>query len=420
MSTSMLSSSSSTSMKRTLSGATRDIHLQGVFIHPDHLASGFFADELASSPPSSASSLIGYDDDYLSSADNVPELPTEALTGLALTCGMASDAQEEMHDYFAPRPGSFNPSPFYSDSTSSDAYSSLDLSHSASSSAATTPTCESVAKSPSFSRRSSCVSVYSEVASPNIPATFGFNAFSPPLPAAPRAPSPSRAHPYSRPSKGGAAMMRSISSPVETARQLAERQRAMFVAEDSLDERAVKMQRTKSTASSPVFPNFFSSAGMSRSSSRVPSRALHSPLSTTFGEGWGAALPPRELQPVQLSSFPYTVARPPVSPHRSARAHSFAGIENVFALPGMTQHRNSLPTAQLPSRSPSLGASPSPSDASYQARRRSTLFAFTPILPESPEEVAVAPAEEEPVSSPSMAPSSPPTPRTRLHRAMTS
>ncbi|GAA6010330.1 hypothetical protein JCM10207_005177 [Rhodosporidiobolus poonsookiae] len=389
----------------------QDYALKGIFIHPDHLAAGFLADESPSLSSSESSSVVDYSEDE-SVAEQDVDSSAAALTGLALTCGYSSDAQEAMHDYFAPRPGSCNPSPFYSNSTTDSGYSELDVATpSASSSPATNPTTCDMVKSPSFSRRSSCLSIYSDVASPSLPATFSFGTFAPTNPQPPRAPSPSRSHPYARPSKTGAAMMRSVSSPVETQRQLEARQRAMSIAETAIDERAVKMARSKSTASSPITGSLpFGGMGMARSS-KVPSRPLYSPLTSTFGESWGSALPPREFADSELNTFPYNVARPALSPLRTTRAHSFAGNENLFTPPPSVGHRNSLPTADLAAGSDSL-SSPSSPTLVRQARRRSRMmdFSFTPIIPQSPEQDS--PTEMAPPLAPS-------TPRNRLHRGMT-
>ncbi|BGP13010.1 hypothetical protein JCM10213v2_000927 [Rhodosporidiobolus nylandii] len=391
----------------------QDFQLQGIFIHPDHLALGFFADELACSPSSDTSSLIGYEDEQSSMEEEVEEA-SQGSSGLALSCGSAS--QEEMEDYFQPRPGSSNPSPFFTDSTFSDAFSSLYMGMSPSSSAATTPTCATPsAYSPSFSRRSSCASVYAAAASPSIPATFSFATFAPTCrPAAPRAPSPPRSKPYSRSPPMAAAMARAVSSPVETQRQHDERQRALETAEVSMDERTVKMARTKSMASAPTFGG---GAPMSRSASPA-SRPLFSPLANSFGEDWGAELPRRHIEPRTLNTFPYTVARPPVSPHRNARAHSFAGTENHFTPPPSAfEHRNSLPTAHLSFGSPDSVGPASPSLVRQQ-RRRSRLIPLTPIVPQSPEQASATDLSSYSMAaSPSSSIASPS--RNRLQRGLT-
>ncbi|GAA6000414.1 uncharacterized protein JCM10292_001502 [Rhodotorula paludigena] len=383
----------------------RDVVLEGVFIHPDHLAQGFsFDDDANEAAESDSSSLIGYEMD---------DTPVTALTGLALSC--ATSAQEETQDYFAPRPGSSNLSPFYTDSTtSSDAFSSLAATPSPSSSAATTPTCEADLKAPTFSRRSSTLSIYTDAPSPAIPATFSFSAFSQPqsapLARAPRAPSPTRVHPYTRPS--GAAMSRSVSSPVETQRQVEDRQRRMSLAEGAMDQRAVKMARSRSTASSPTLGSFpvSASAPMSRTSSA--GKPLFSPLSQPAGNDW-CSLP---MHSPGLGSFPYPTSRPSLAPLRISRAQSYAGVENhsgPMASSKLYEHRASLP--DMP-----LAASPVSSPTSpmvRQNRRHSRLFPLTPILPQSPElpagsartaQVAAASTHEAPVA-----------PRVRLHRGMT-
>ncbi|GAA5853435.1 hypothetical protein JCM8547_002456 [Rhodosporidiobolus lusitaniae] len=368
-------------------GGDKHFLLRGVFIHPDHLAAGFFAEELASSPSptsSETSSLVGYEDDE---QKNEVELPTERLTGLALSCGLSSGAQDEMHDYFAPRAGSSNPSPFYSDnSLFSNPFSPF--SDATSSSTATTPTCETA---PHLSRRSSCMSTSSAMTSPSVTATFSFATFAPTF--SPRAPSPSRAHPYSRSShKGGVSMTRSVSTPVETQCQLDERHRAMSVAEGAVDQR-FQMARSKSTASTPTLGScpltVNNGSGMSRAAG-PSSGSLFSPLLQSFGEDWGSALPPRQVEQPAMHTFPYNVAgRPPVSPSRNARAYSYAGPENV---------------------SPSSNGGPPSPTLTRHNRRHSRVLAFTPIVPQT-SELASA-------SSCSVEVASPASPRSRLQRGM--
>ncbi|BGP44977.1 hypothetical protein JCM10450v2_000792 [Rhodotorula kratochvilovae] len=353
----------------TKSDGERDFVLEGVFIHPDHLAQGFFADEMADSSCSETSSIVGYDDE---------DAPVAELTGLALNCGYGA-SQDEMGDYFAPRPGSSNPSPFYSNSTTSSTASSL-LDASEASSAATTPTCETAFK-PSFSRRSSVISVYSDIASPSIPATFSFSAFGAPVTAsAPmtrvpsRNPSPTRSHPYTRSSSGGASMTRSVSSPVETQRQVEERQRRMSVAEVVMDERAVKMARSKSSASTPTLGSFPSSPADGISMARTSSKPLFSPLMASSSVGWGN---------IPAASPFLGGPRPRLAPTRSARAHSFAGMENYYTPPpsALAEHRHSV------AHIPYTASSPSPSSpaGNRNSRRLSRIFPLTPILAQSPE-----------------------------------
>ncbi|BGO96879.1 hypothetical protein NBRC10513v2_000820 [Rhodotorula toruloides] len=340
--------------------AQRDFLLQGVFIHPDHLAQGFFADECTDySSSSGSSSLLSYDDEE--------DVPTNGLSGLALECTFSSAQQEETRDYFASRQVFTNTSPF----------------------APSTPLAETQQQSPSFSdafplaptfsRRSSCMSVASDAPmSPAMPATFSFATFAAPSSRpSTRAPSPVRAHPYVRPT--GADMMRSVSSPVETQRQLEERQRRMSTAENVMDVRAIKMARSKSTASTPTGEAFSSGASMARSSGK-----LFSPLASTFGEDWGKTLPPRESEAPPLVPFPYNVARPPVSPTRNARSHSFAGRENVYIAPA--HHRNSIHCIIPPSTSSGAPSPPSPTMPRHARRAsRMSIAPLTPILPQSPE-----------------------------------
>ncbi|GEM06572.1 hypothetical protein Rt10032_c01g0589 [Rhodotorula toruloides] len=315
--------------------ARRDFLLQGVFIHPDHLAQGFFADDCTDySSSSGSSSLLSYDDDN--------DVPTAGLSGLALECTFSSAQQEETRDYFASRQVFDNASPFAS---------STPLAETQERSSALS---DAFPLAPTFSRRSSCMSVASDAAmSPAMPATFSFATFAAPSSrSSTRAPSP---------------------------RQLDERQRRMSTAENVMDVRAIKMARSKSTASTPTGEAFSGGASMARSSGK-----LFSPLASTFGEDWGKALPPRESEAPPLVPFPYNVARPPVSPTRNARSHSFAGRENVFIAPA--HHRNSIHCIVPPPASPGA-LSPSSPTMPRHARRasRMSIAPLTPILPQSPE-----------------------------------
>ncbi|GAA6053483.1 hypothetical protein JCM3770_000289 [Rhodotorula araucariae] len=385
------------------SDGERDFVLEGVFIHPDHLAQGFFADEMADSSCSETSSIVGYDDE---------DAPVAELTGLALNCAFGESTQDQMQDYFAPRPGSSNPSSFYSNSTTSSMASSLFDASEASSSTATTPTCESAFK-PAFSRRSSVISVCSDVASPSIPATFSFSAFSAPgtasapMTRAPsRNPSPTRAHPYTRSSGGGASMTRSVSSPVETHRQVEERQRRMSVAEVVMDERAVKMARSKSGASTPMRGSFPPSPTGGVSMAHTSSKPLFSPLMASSSVGWGN---------IPVASPFLGGGRPRLAPTRSARAHSFAGMENYYMSPpaALAEHRHSVANISYVASSPS---SSSPL-VNRNSRRLSRIFPLTPILAQSPE------LDEEPSCAVQAAATLPDAPvvlsRGRLHRGMT-
>ncbi|GAA5854574.1 hypothetical protein JCM9279_005696 [Rhodotorula babjevae] len=379
----------------------RDFVLEGVFIHPDHLAQGFFADEPVDSC-SETSSIVDYND----------ELPVAELTGLALNCGSAQDAT---HDYFAPRAGSSNPSPFYSGSTeSSQASSLLERDGPGAWSAATTPTCDALVK-PDFSRRSSMYS-NSDAASPCIPATFSYASFHAPatvsapmtrLPS--RSASPTRPSPYSRPapssssSHGGASMTRSVSSPVETQRQVEDRQRRISIAEVVMDERAVKMARSQSTATTPVLGAFPSHVSGSASMARTSSKPLFSPLmaASSSSTGWGN-LP---------GSSPFLGSRPGATPLRGERAHSFAGVENYFPPPSaLAAPRRSVPTIPY-------AAAPASTSLSRQSRRVSRIFPLTPILPESLE-LAAEPSCAVQATTPSSS-ASQPLARGRLHRGMT-
>ncbi|GAA5890324.1 hypothetical protein JCM8208_002779 [Rhodotorula glutinis] len=397
----------------------RDFVLEGVFIHPDHLAQGFFADEPVDSC-SETSSIVDYND----------ELPVAELTGLALNCG---SAQDETHDYFAPRAGSSNPSPFYSGSTeSSQASSLLERDGPGAWSAASTPTCDALVK-PDFSRRSSMYSV-SDAASPCIPATFSYASFHVPATAsAPmtrlpsRSTSPTRPSPYSRPSSssshGGASMTRSVSSPVETQRQVEDRQRRISIAEVVMDERAVKMARSQSTATTPVLGAFPSHLTGSASMGRTSSKPLFSPLMASASMGRTSSKP--LFSPLMASSSssstgwanlpgasPFLASRPGAAPLRNERAHSHAGVENYFPPPSaLAEPRRSVPTIPF-------AAAPASTSASRQSRRISRIFPLTPILPQSPE-LAAEPSCAVQATAASSSFDSQPLARGRLHRGMT-
>ncbi|GAA5878140.1 hypothetical protein JCM3774_004307 [Rhodotorula dairenensis] len=351
-----------------------DVVLRGIFIHPDHLSAGFCADETSYSSSSETASTISYDDD----GSSVSELSAAALEGLALEChAIGSTAQDENQDYFAPR--STRPTA----QASSDAYpmdSSSTMSStfcpSPSSTAATTPTCSSPAlyKSTPLVRRSSHVANL-DLTSAALPATFPFAAFGAPashLPTAraplPRAPSPSRSHPYTRFSTSGAAMHRSVSSPVETQRQVDERQQRLNAAEDVMDTRACKMARSKSGVSTPAEPAFLTtaSAPMTRRSSGM----LVSPLSEVFGPEWGKALPPAPLDASKPLAFPYNVARPPLSPLRNARSRSFAGLDHAYEPMSLDAM-------------PELASANSARTLRPRSRLSISLGPLTPILPDS-------------------------------------
>ncbi|GAA5862888.1 hypothetical protein JCM1840_002314 [Sporobolomyces johnsonii] len=384
-----------------------DFVLEGVFVHPDHFQSSSSDDLSTSWSSSGSSSFLSYSTDD----DEVEEetLPMHEMQGLALGGSASSQAQEELEDYFAPRPESSS-SPFYSDSTSSSLFSGQGSVVSSASSVATTPTCESATKLPSFARRPSYGEIYPDLTAPStsFPASFSFNTFAPSASRPSSRPPSPRAHPYGRP-KGGAAMARSVSSPVETQRQLEERQNAMKAATAAMDERTAKMVRSKSVAA--ALPTV-GGVAMSRSNavSRSPT-AVASPLLTPFGAGWGAALPPRTPKSPAMLPYPYNLAAPARSPCRVVRASSYSGTENQLS--PLVEHRNSLPTIHT------LG-SPTPSSPSTsRSLRRQRLTPLTAIVSQSADSRNdVHSSLDSFTFSPS--PSSPPSMvRGRLHRGMT-
>ncbi|GAA6060399.1 hypothetical protein JCM10212_004652 [Sporobolomyces blumeae] len=382
-----------------------DFVLEGVFVHPDHLAG--FADEMSSSWSSSdCSSIISYgtDDDDIAATDDYES---------SLYRDDRSAVQDRTDDYFAPRPKSASSS-FYTDSTDSS-FSSFGSSEADDDdeSAATTPTPGSCYKAPSFSRRPSCGDVYPDLTSPSFPASFAFNTFAPTSSRSSSRPSsrpssPIRAHPYL--SNRSSAMARSVSSPVETQRQVEQRKSALTAFTASMDERA-RMIRSKSTPNAVPTPGGIAmsrSAAASRAAS--PSRA---PFLTPFEEGWGAKLPPREAQSAATLPFPYNLANPPAR-FRLNRANSYAGTENHFH-GAPVEHRNSVPTIAVSSP---MSTSTSSSMPMNPSSRRARLSPLTPIVAQSTEpQHGVCAALESFTFSPS--PSSPPQMvRARLNRGL--
>ncbi|GAA6013630.1 hypothetical protein JCM11491_002733 [Sporobolomyces phaffii] len=380
------------------------IQLQGVFVHPDHFAA--FSDEV-SSPCSStdSSSILSYGTDDDEHADYDMEYRDDR-----------SAMQHLDNDYFAPRPKSSSSS-FYtgsSDSTDSsiggDSFSSLDDEEE---DVATTPTPGSNYEAPCF-RSSSYGETYPNLVSPPVfPASFAFNTFTAsPASSRPssRPASPSRrAHPYA---KSSSAMMRSVSSPVETNRQVEARKSAMLAFTASMDERA-SMIRSKSTPNAVPTPG-----GVQMSRSAASSRAPTAPFLTPFEDNWGSALPPREAAPSTLLPFPYNLASPP-SRFRFNRANSYAGVENHYEAPRADRH-GSVPSISVSSPA-CASASPSTSSGMARtgsARRSSVLRPLTPIVSQPPaSQDGVCNALESFTFSPS--PSSPPQMvRARLNRGL--
>lgn len=379
--------------------------LQGVFVHPDHLSG--FSDEISSSCDSSSIISYGTDDD-----EGDYEMSNDQDLG-ALYRDSRSSIQDSTDDYFAARPKS-STSSFYTGSTDSTdfsdgaSFSSIDEDEEET---ATTPTPDSCHQAPSFSRRSSSYGeLYPDLTSPAFPASFAFNTFAPSASRPSSRPSsPShRSHPYL---KSSSAMARSVSSPVETNRQVEQRKNAMLAFTASMDERA-NMVRSKSTPNAIPTPG-----GVVMSRSAAVSRAatpVSSPFLTPFEEGWGAELPPRSPQASTMLPFPYNLASPP-SRFRFNRANSYAGQENHFEAPPKVEHRNSVPTIAV--SAPSMTSSSSGMKRA-SSRRSSNLRPLTPIVAQSSEpQEGVCAALESFTFSPS--PSSPPQMvRARLNRGL--
>ncbi|GAA5896472.1 uncharacterized protein JCM6883_006916 [Sporobolomyces salmoneus] len=392
------------------------IQLQGVFVHPDHFSS--FADEIPS-PCSSvdSSSILSYGTDD----DDMKEFATREH----LYRDDRSAEQDSSMDYFAPRRQSSSSS-FYTgfsdDSTYSSedgaSFSSVDQDEEEEEDVVTTPTPGSCYQPPSFSRRSSSSS-YSETYPdltapvPSFPASFAFNTFAPSATSSrpsSRPASPSRrAHPYA---KSSSAMARSVSSPVETNRQVEARKNAMLAFTASMDERA-KMVRSKSTPNAPPTPG----CGVAMSRSAASSRAPVAPFLTPFEDNWGSALPPRVVESSPMLPFPYNLACPP-SRFRLNRANSYAGTENHFEAPKVERH-GSVPTISISGPPSTLSSSSASSGMTRSSSRRSSILRpLTPIVQQpSASQDGVCSALESFTFSPS--PSSPPQMvRARLNRGL--
>lgn len=336
--------------------------VKGVFLHPDHFAS---------LEPLQQSAGVEFADPFPSVEDALKRVSDISLSSPSSPA--SSHFPESPMDYFSTR-------------HHSDAASYSTAASSPASSDCSTPTTEQpYPKAPSLSRNSS-FQFYSTVepASSDFPATFSFSTFAAPESNPPSRPaSPPRAHPYARRAVGGSSMQRSVSSPVETQRQLDHRRRAMSLASAALSEQVGKMSRSKSVVGLPGMATQQSVSGLGFTS--VTPVAPSQTRSTPFGEGWGAALPPREEPEPQMIPFPYNVAlqSSPRASSRLSRSCSVSTIDNkpMHSAAGLQRHRGSLPVTPVLSApgSPSL----SPSIAMTSSRRRSMLVPLTPIIPSS-------------------------------------
>lgn len=364
-----------------------NFEFEGIYVHPSHLEG---------SPDSSASSsVLG----YMSEEEDYPAVEQLALSPSSFTSAESLPAQVP---FWSRSNGSF------SSAGGSDYFSSQhSTSSSPSSSACSTPTCASSTKATSSSRFSS------RPTSPPTPihtaqspfdpstafATYSSrdwpskeNAGSTPatLPHLASFPSPSlssRGNPYSRrstppPSTRSGAMMRSVSTPVETQRQLDQRKSALSAVAAQLDEQAVKLVRSRSSAGlvgmdSREGPRREAPA-MEASSSMglglAMSRALPNNPHTPFGVGWGSALPLREETMVPLVPFPYNLVHR-ISPTRLARSQSVTHMEDArYPLAPSIARHDSLPGT-------SLFVSTTTSVTMNRPRRTTLLSPMTPLFP---------------------------------------
>ncbi|SCV68419.1 BQ2448_540 [Microbotryum intermedium] len=369
--------------------------LKPIFVHPSHFegsapaspylgpsTSSFYASYSMSSKSSEtpdAETLVRVD---CLSLDSSPPSPSSSLASLDSldSCGSSTD-------FFA--------AAFGRSIRSSDAESYFTLDTSPSSSNSSTPTCESPMASFKPASEASEASECSSSLPTAFPASFPFATFAAP---ASRPATPPVSSVLRRASAAGGSMMaRSVSSPVETQRELDQRRRRQADASELMHESATKMARTRSMAA------FGSSSMMSRAPSGfglMPSRpgtpvaqpSCPSPLVTPFEEGWGAALPPREqAEPATLPPFPFNHVGVNYSPGRLNRSHSATYVPQYRA-PASSEISSHLSDAAIASlstssfstqqkNSPLLARIPTPPSMTRPRRSTLGLAALTPITP---------------------------------------
>lgn len=324
-------------------GATTTV-VKPVFIHPSH--------GLNFSP------VVGDE-------ENMPDFAQLSMERSPVAPSPSSSISSLTEDYFWSSPSR--------DSESMYSISSI----SSSSSTMSTPTLESpYTKASPLSRTSSFQHLAQADApspsSPGFSAQLSFSSFSP-VPSRPS--SPPRGLPYARQPRPST-MVRSISSPVETQRQLERRTRALSNATDAVAGHAVNLARTQSAIGLGLGG---ASVGMSRAATST--HAFPTAQPSPFGEGWGSALPFPAYEAPPLVPFPYSLAHP-ARPTRPTRANSVAHLETTSAplSPSITRqfvHRNSVPTTHSPF--PPSSAASTPSSPVLTRPRRQTLV-MTPIL----------------------------------------
>ena len=376
------------------------IEFKGIFVHPDHLAA------MAPSPSSSISSAM-------TCVDFSDEDGDCSMTSLALDSPATVVGEDDCDDYFTFGSPRYSPKALPAVLSPLSSFTNQFV-------ASPVPVAQPMSRvaSSSMSRSSSKLvrtpSLYgNENANPaHFPASVPFSIFSPqpshdafsPAPASPaafpascffasRPPSPSAGSPPARPSpyarknsvaslkasSGGASMVRCVSSPVETQRQVVERHAALAAMTNSIDLSANQMARSRSVAAGMPLA-LSSSSDMARSSiglgfGGVAMARSPKQRGTPFGEGWGAALPPREEIPSPAPlPFPYNVERTkPTPPSRLVRAYSMvntlAVAENVasVASPVVAQNRPRRPTLLAPLTPIVPGGSPLISNDEAQA-----------------------------------------------------
>lgn len=276
-----------------------DLNFQGIFVHPSHLSpTGSFS--------SDSDSMSYMDEDLVSTSGDFPNI-------------LSSRSSTE--DYFS---SSFNSTP-----STSSLYNK-----SPSSSTSSTPTGESysLTESTNMNRRIA------------FPLAFSFanrSSFSlksgPISPCTQDIPLPSYQFPIaSVPSTSSCPLVRSVSSPVETQRQLDQRNQMLSAVAEKMVA-TVEQVRAKSSAGLE---------SMSGRDTRFGAGTLF-PSGSGFEENWGASLPQREAVPATSNTFPYnlvhSVSTSKPLQTRLSRSLSALTIPNPYPTPSTNRH-NSLPT----------------------------------------------------------------------------
>lgn len=176
---------------------------------------------------------------------------------------------------------------------------------------------------------------------------------------------------------GGASMLRSVSLPVETFKQLEmRRQHLQAVSAAVVDQLAGSDQ--SSSSSSTMMRSTTNNSSFSHFAPRGPQPK------SPFGKDWGAALPPREHESEPMVPFPYNLVTPK-SPPRLMRSHSTSDVNPH--LRSLATATTTTTTTDDTSSASSLSPSASPStsldhvSASAAASSSSTMPISISIAP---------------------------------------